>query len=106
MPIASVDMSKRNKKKRMAETTLDIQDRQQSLDTLNELIQRAELGIRAVSVMYNEHSDDQFTIDNIFRLKDNIFYRVVINLCSRGIVSLLIKVLLTKFQKVNVKYSI
>ena len=60
----------------MSETTLDIKDRQQSLETLNKLIQRAEFGIRAVSIMYDEHSDDQFAKDNIYRLKDNIIYRL------------------------------
>lgn len=60
----------------MPEATLDIQDRQQSLDTLNKLIIRTELGLRAVSIMYDEHSDDQFAKDNIYRLKDNIFYRL------------------------------
>ena len=60
----------------MSESTLDIQDRQQSFDLLNKVVKRAEFGIRAVSIMYDEHSDDQFAKDNIYRLKDNIFYRL------------------------------
>lgn len=60
----------------MSESTLDIQDRKQSLELLNKVIQRTEFGIRAVSIMYDEHSDDQFAKDNIYRLKDNIFYRL------------------------------
>jgi len=60
----------------MSERTLDIQDRQQSFDLLNKIVKRVEFGIRAVSIMYDEHSDDQFAKDNIYRLKDNIFYRM------------------------------
>ena len=55
----------------------DIENRQASYDKLREFSNWFELGIRAISVMYDEHSDDQLSKDNIFRLKDNIHYRII-----------------------------
>lgn len=56
---------------------IDINDRQKSFNYVCELIEKLELGLRAVSVMYDEHSADLNSKDNIFRLKDNIYYRLI-----------------------------
>lgn len=57
---------------------LDVEDRQKTLDVLHEQIEAAESGLRAVCIMYDEHSSDKQSYENIFRLRDNIYYR----LCS------------------------
>ncbi|MGF7074731.1 hypothetical protein [Mucilaginibacter sp. R-33] len=54
----------------------DIVDRQKEFDEVIKKIRRLELGIRAISLMYDEHSSDKNSKANIFRLKDNIYYRL------------------------------
>lgn len=57
---------------------LDIEkkEREASYYTIHESIERAELGIRAISIMYDEHSKDQNSKDNIFWQKNNIYYKL------------------------------
>ena len=54
----------------------DIEDREIDFKGIHRNILRTELGTRAVSVMYNEHSTDKNSNENVFRLKDNIIYRL------------------------------
>jgi len=58
-------------------TFLDVKDRKADYEKICKEIQRLELGLRAVSVMYDDHSSDMFSKTNIFRLKDNIYYRLI-----------------------------
>lgn len=55
---------------------LDVDDRQKSYDICIALLARLELGLRAVSIMYDEYSSDLKSKDNIFTLKENIDYRL------------------------------
>lgn len=60
----------------MTEKYLDIIDREVDYkNTLSETY-RTELGIRAIGIMYHDHSKDQKSYENVFRLKDNIEYRL------------------------------
>lgn len=60
----------------MIQKIQDITDRQKDFDQINRVIESLEIGIRAISLMYDEHSDDKNSKENIFRLKDNIYYRL------------------------------
>lgn len=55
---------------------LDIEDRENDYKVIQAETFRAETGIRAIGLMYHDHSDDQKSYDNVFRLKDNIEYRL------------------------------
>lgn len=55
---------------------LDIHDRVADLKDLHKRLTTLEIGIRAVTVMYDEHSKDKDSKDNIFRLKENFCYRL------------------------------
>lgn len=55
---------------------LDIEDRNKDYKEIYDQTWRAELGIRSIAIMYHEHSDDQKSYENIFKLKDNIEYRI------------------------------
>lgn len=55
---------------------LDIKDRGADLKDLHKRLTTLEIGIRAVTVMYDEHSKDKDSKDNIFRLKENFCYRL------------------------------
>jgi hypothetical protein len=54
----------------------NIDDRQKDYKLITDEVWRAELGIRSIWVMYDDHSDDKKSKDNIFLLKDNIQYRL------------------------------
>jgi hypothetical protein len=55
---------------------LDVVDREKDYKELMEMALRAEKGLRAISVMYDEHSNDKNSASNIFLLKENIQYRI------------------------------
>jgi hypothetical protein len=56
--------------------TLDIEDRKTDFATIQKETFRTELGLRAISFMYDDHSDDKDSYENILKLKDNIQYRL------------------------------
>ena len=60
----------------MAKKILNIENRQADYDEINKQSWRAEHGIRAICVMYDDHSSDKNSKENIFLLKDNLHYRV------------------------------
>jgi hypothetical protein len=55
---------------------LNIEDRKADYQDLNKKSWRAEHGIRSICVMYDDHSSDKNSKENIFILKDNVHYRV------------------------------
>lgn len=55
---------------------LDITDRQADYDLITKEAFRTETGLRAISFMYDDHSSDKNSYDNILLLKDNIHYRL------------------------------
>jgi hypothetical protein len=55
---------------------INIEDRQADYQDLNKKSWRAEHGIRSICVMYDDHSTDKNSKENIFILKDNVHYRV------------------------------
>lgn len=54
----------------------DVVNRQEDYDLINKQLWRSELGIRSICIMYDEHSKDKNSRENIFILKDNIEYRL------------------------------
>ncbi|MDF3026915.1 MAG: hypothetical protein K0S23_1222 [Fluviicola sp.] len=56
---------------------LDIEDRNEDYNFIQKETFRAEKGIRAIGIMYHDHSNDRKSYDNVFRLKDNIEYRLM-----------------------------
>jgi hypothetical protein len=55
---------------------LNIEDRQADFKEIDRLSWRAEHGIRSICVMYDDHSNDKNSKENIFLLKDNVHYRI------------------------------
>jgi hypothetical protein len=55
---------------------LDITNREADYDLIIEETWRAEAGFRAIALMYDDHSSDKNSYDNILVLKDNIKYRL------------------------------
>ncbi|MEI6347262.1 MAG: hypothetical protein WCP69_04860 [Bacteroidota bacterium] len=55
---------------------IDILDRKADYELIYKETFRTELGLRAISIMYDEHSNDKKSHDNILRFKDNIQYRL------------------------------
>jgi tetratricopeptide (TPR) repeat protein len=55
---------------------LDIENREKDYKEIHSETFRTEIGIRAIGLIYHDHSDDQKSYDNVFRLKDNIEYRL------------------------------
>ncbi|MEO1653035.1 MAG: hypothetical protein AAFU64_05790, partial [Bacteroidota bacterium] len=55
---------------------LDIENRENDYKDIHSETFRAETGIRAIGLIYHDHSDDQKSYENVFRLKDNIEYRL------------------------------
>jgi hypothetical protein len=55
---------------------LDIEDRAKDYNEIISYTHRAEIGIRAIGLIYHDHSDDKNSYENVFRLKDNIEYRL------------------------------
>ncbi len=60
----------------MDESILDILDRKNDFNSINIKVELIEEGLRTICGMYDEHSDDKQSFKNIFRLKDNIYYRL------------------------------
>lgn len=60
----------------MDKKILNIEDRQADYQDLNKKSWRTEHGIRSICVMYDDHSSDKNSKENIFILKDNVHYRV------------------------------
>lgn len=60
----------------MEQKVIDIDDRQLDLQDVNQKSRRVEHGIRSICVMYNEHSSDKNSKENIFILKENVHYRL------------------------------
>lgn len=58
---------------------LDIEKNKRNDDykLIHESIERAEQGIRAISIMYDEHSSDENSQENIFWQKNNIYYKLL-----------------------------
>jgi hypothetical protein len=54
----------------------NIEDRETDYKQITEDVWRTELGVRSICVMYDDHSADKNSKDNIFLLKDNIQYRL------------------------------
>jgi hypothetical protein len=61
------------------EKILDIENREGDLINIEKQEWRAELGLRAVAVIYDDHSHDKNSKENVFRLKENINYRLFSN---------------------------
>lgn len=55
---------------------LDITERKEDYQKIYSETFRAEKGIRAIGLIYHDHSDDKESFDNVFRLKSNIEYRL------------------------------
>lgn len=55
---------------------LDIADRQKEFDWIHAEIQKLDKGLRAVCIMYDEHSNDKNSKENIHRLRESINYRL------------------------------
>ena len=55
---------------------LDIEDRAVDYQEVYSETMRAEKGVRAIALMYHDHSNDQNSKENVFRLKTNIEYRL------------------------------
>lgn len=60
----------------MENRILNIDDRQADFKEIDKLSWRAEHGIRSICVMYDDHSNDKNSKENIFLLKDNVHYRI------------------------------
>lgn len=60
----------------MEKKNLNIEDRQADFDEINKQSWRAEHGIRSICVMYDDHSADKNSKENIFILKGNVHYRI------------------------------
>lgn len=55
---------------------LDIIERKEDYQKIYSDTFRAEKGIRAIGLIYHDHSDDKESFDSVFRLKSNIEYRL------------------------------
>lgn len=60
----------------MKDKILNIDDRQADFKEIDKQSWRAEHGIRSICVMYDDHSSDKNSKENIFLLKDNVHYRI------------------------------
>lgn len=60
----------------MEENIFNIEDRHADLKQIDKQCWRAEHGIRAICLMYDDHSSDKQSKKNIFILKDNVHYRL------------------------------
>lgn len=55
---------------------LDVSKREEDYKEILSEAFRTEIGVRAIGLIYHDHSDDQNSYKNVFRLKDNIEYRL------------------------------
>ncbi len=55
---------------------LDITDRNKDFKWVDTEMRKLDKGIRAVSIMYDEHSNDKHSKENIHRLRESINYRL------------------------------
>lgn len=60
----------------MKKKILNIEDRQADFKEINKQSWRAEHGIRSICIMYDDHSSDKKSKENIFVIKDNVHYRI------------------------------
>lgn len=60
----------------MGKKVIDIENRQEDYQLIDKQSWRTEHGIRTICVMYDEHSSDKNSKENIFIFKDNVHYRV------------------------------
>lgn len=60
----------------MEKKILNIEDRQADYNEISKQGWRAEHGIRSICVMYDDHSSDKNSKENIFLMKDNVHYRL------------------------------
>lgn len=60
----------------MDKKILNVEDRQADYLEIDKQSWRAEHGIRSICVMYDDHSSDKNSKENIFILKDNVHYRL------------------------------
>jgi hypothetical protein len=59
------------------ENFIDILDRELDCKSIHKEVHRAEIGLRAIGLMYHDHSTDDKSNENIYILKDNIHYRLL-----------------------------
>jgi len=64
------------------EIIINSENQRDKFDIIKKKILRTELGMRAIAVMYNEHYYDLVSSRNIYRLKDNVFYRLETSLAQ------------------------
>ena len=57
-------------------TIIDISDIKEDLKQINHMATRAEVGIRAISVMYEDHSPDKNSYEFVFGHKDNVHFKL------------------------------
>jgi hypothetical protein len=62
--------------KKLNKKIINIEDRQADYQEINKKSWRTEHGIRSICVMYDDHSSDKNSNENIFILKENVHYRV------------------------------
>ena len=55
---------------------IDIEDRNSDYKEIEKQSWRVEHGIRAICVMYDDHSSDKNSQKEIFILKENVHYRI------------------------------
>ena len=60
----------------MNKNVLDIDNREADFYLIDKQSLRAEQGVRAICVMYDDHSSDKNSREKIFLLKDNVHYRL------------------------------
>ena len=60
----------------MEEEIINIENREEDYKNIRKQVWDSEAGIRAICVMYDEHSSDKNSKKKIFLLKDNIQYRL------------------------------
>ncbi len=60
----------------MEKKIINIEGRQADFKQIDKQSWRAEHGIRSICVMYDDHSSDKKSKENIFILKDNVHYRL------------------------------
>lgn len=60
----------------MDKKIINIDDRQADFQDINQKSWRMEHGVRSVCIMYDDHSSDKNSKENIFILKDNVHYRI------------------------------
>ena len=60
----------------MDKEVIDVENRLADYEEIEKQSWRAEHGIRSICVMYDDHSSDKNSKENIFLLKENVHYRL------------------------------